>query len=489
MSTVRQFCAECQQERRQFAVYHESRSPGCAALWRLAFTPDDDAWVCVKTIFEPWLTRVCDTALKHAPRISGLSSEDLADVVQDVWHNLWRYVVRNRTAALLLVADDQIGRVIALIKTTAKNRVVELCRKPRGDEGPLPADEPLDSDTRESDKSPLGRVDPPDVEGVLDLLAFLHRHIRTEQEARVAEVIFLQGMKPQDMVDLYPSLFTSVKEVNQVQQNLIRRLRSDPARQNFGGSASLEFRLESNEALMQEKQNLFDPCPFDEDILVNYINGHVDAAVKATIERSPACLEAANTLKADLAAWRPYLREMFCPDNEELVAYQEHRLEGTSALLVHNHVQQCPFCRAEVEMLAAMDAVPLAAPSLVRRLYELIFQPATLSPVPVLGEGSYRTIERTPQIELLVRTTRTAGKQRNWLLMGRLRYDDEQPFTQVESIIIQDIEEQEAPARSATVDEMGTFTIKELDAGLYRIHLLLPGEEIILHEFRIGDSY
>jgi hypothetical protein len=48
MSTVRHFCAECQQERKQFAAHGESRSPGCAALWRLAFAPDDDAWGCVK---------------------------------------------------------------------------------------------------------------------------------------------------------------------------------------------------------------------------------------------------------------------------------------------------------------------------------------------------------------------------------------------------------------------------------------------------------
>jgi hypothetical protein len=317
----------------------------------------------------------------------------------------------------------------------------------------------------------------------------VQRHIRTEHEQRIAEVIFLQGMKAQDVLDLYSDTFANIEEVRQVQQNLIRRLRSDPGRQNLGSSASLEFRLENHEASMQEKQNPFASCPFTEDILLDYINGHVDTATKAAIEASPACQQAANALQADLVEWQPSLRDMFCPDNADLVAYQERRLTGTAYLVTHHHMQRCPFCRAEVAMLAAMDAVPLHEPSLVRRLYELIFQPATLSPVPVLGEGSYRTIERTPQIELLVRTTRTAGKQRNWLLMGRLRYDDEQPFTQVESIIIQDIEDQEAPVRSATVDEMGTFTIKELDAGLYRIHLLLPGEEIILHEFRIGDSY
>ena len=64
MATVQQLCEECQQERKRFAANGESRSPGCAALWRLAFAPDNDAWGCVKIIFEPWLTRLCAVALK-----------------------------------------------------------------------------------------------------------------------------------------------------------------------------------------------------------------------------------------------------------------------------------------------------------------------------------------------------------------------------------------------------------------------------------------
>ena len=492
LATVQQLCTACQQERRQFAANGESRSPGCASLWRLAFAPDDDAWICVKTIFEPWLTRVCAAALKQAPRVCGLSAQDLPDLVQDVWHNLWRYVARNRDAALSLVAGDEISRVIGLLKTTAKNRVIELCRRPRSYEEPLPPDEPLDSDEEKAPKLPLGQIEPPVAAGVLDLLALVQRHIRTEQERRIAEVIFLQGMKAQDVFDLYADHFATLAEVRQVQQNLVRRLRSDPARQNFGVSASLEFRFDVDEVLMPEKQTQFEPCPFNEDIMIDYINGHVDAATKAAIERSPACRQAANALQADLAAWQPALRAMFCPDNEELVAYQERHLTGTAYLVTHNHVQRCPFCRTEVAMLTAMDAVPLDEPTLARRLYEFIFQPATLGPVPVLGEGSYRTVERTPQIELLVRTTRTGGrtggKQQNWMLFGRLRYEGDQPVTQVEAIVMQDLEDEDASEFSTTVDEHGAFTIKGLDAGLYRVRILCENEEIILHKFTVGDD-
>lgn len=238
---------------------------------------------------------------------------------------------------------------------------------------------------------------------------------------------------------------------------------------------------------MQEKQNQPESCPFTEDILIDYLNGHVDAVVKAAIERSPACRQAANALRADLAEWQPSLRQLFCPDYEELVAYQERQLAGTTMLQLHNHVQRCPFCRAEVEMLAAMDAVPLHAPSLLRRLYELIFQPATLGPVPVLGEGSYRTIERTPQIELLIRTTKAYGKQRSWSLFGRLRYEDDQPFLPVDEILMRDLADEEVLVYTTTIDEHGAFAIKGLSAGKYELRIIAGDEEIILHDFLVGE--
>lgn len=131
MSTVRQFCAECQQERKQFADAGDKQSPGCAGLWRLAVGRDNGGWACLQSIFAPWLTRLCGAAIRQAPAISGLSSQDLPDFVQDIWHNLWRYMARNPNDALALVADDDLSRVIALIKTTVKNRGVELCRNRR----------------------------------------------------------------------------------------------------------------------------------------------------------------------------------------------------------------------------------------------------------------------------------------------------------------------------------------------------------------------
>ncbi|MFN8444639.1 MAG: carboxypeptidase-like regulatory domain-containing protein [Caldilineaceae bacterium] len=485
MSEIKQLCELCQKERSQFAQDGNPRSPGCAALWRQAFAADERAWECVQSIFAPWVSRLCIAAIDKSPKFAGLSKEDLPDVRQDVWLNLVGYSTRNSEAVLQLVERDDISRVIGLIKTTVKNRVLELCRKPRGNEEPLLEGDESTNEERAIRNQELPHIEPPDSESKLDLLAFIKKHIQTAKEAIVAEVILLQAMKPQDVFDLYPQHFKDVKEINQTLQTLVRRMRNDPARRNLGGSASLHFRLDQDEVRM----DFSEPCPYDESILLDYLNGHLDSETRQAIERSPACIAAATALRADVEEWRPSLRQLFCPNSERLVDYQERRLTGTDYLVVHKHVQNCPYCRAELAMLAAVDDVAeKAQPSLARRIYQLLFQPATLAPVPMRGEGSYRTIERSPQIELLVKSTKTSGKQDNWMLLGRLRYEDDQPVTPVEAIRLHDLEDEEAPEVSTTVDEMGRFTLKGLDAGRYRLHILMPQEEIILHEFRIGDE-
>jgi hypothetical protein len=489
MSLVQQLCTECQKERKLFSEHGNKHSPGCTGLWRLAFSKDQEAWNCIHAIFTPLIRNLCRAGIDQSPAMYGLSQRDLNDIVQDIWHNIWRYAARNSSAALDLVAHNDLSRLIGVMKETTKNRILELGRKSTGNERPLQGD---DSQDGEDNKSGLGKppkVDPPEPETILDILALLKRHIQTIKEYVIAEMIFLQGMKPQDVLDLHPEYFKDVGDVNQTRQTLIRRIRTDPARPKPGSSASLEFRLTLDEGSMQEKENRFEPCPFDEGILVDYINGHVSAEVRTAIERSPVCIQAVVALKTDLEEWRSSLRQMFCPTDERLLAYQEHRLTGADYLVVHKHVQHCPYCTAEVRMLAAIDAVSTEPqPSLVRRVYQLFFQPATMAPVALLGEGSYRTLGRTPQIELLIRTTRSTGKQDNWMVIGRVRYEGDQPIAQVATIILQDLDVEDAPELSTTVDENGTFTFKRLDAGKYRVRILTSEEELILHELKVGDD-
>lgn len=122
-----------------------------------------------KRILEPWVMRLCSVAIAKAPAISGLSRDDVADVVQDIWYNLLRFAVGNPTKALELLAQDDISRVMGLVKTTVKNRVIEIGRKYHGYTLSLPDDNSADGDKDGAGTSEFQTVEPSASEPILDI--------------------------------------------------------------------------------------------------------------------------------------------------------------------------------------------------------------------------------------------------------------------------------------------------------------------------------
>lgn len=230
-------------------------------------------------------------------------------------------------------------------------------------------------------------------------------------------------------------------------------------------------------------------CPYDDATLLDYLRGAVPTAVQQSIEQSPDCREAAQQLAAEVRLLTPLLREAVCPDIDLLLDYQEGRLTGTQRLIVHRHLQRCQQCQAEVAMFGAIDAVPnVDAPSFFRRVVEALFQPPTLSAVPTRGGGLYRTQTRTPQITILLRTSKVTGKPRTWTLYGQLRADGEAPMVDGERITLQSLDKPENAAIEAVIEANGVFTCKGLAAGRYSLHVITAEEEILIRELKVGDA-
>jgi hypothetical protein len=136
-----------------------------------------------------------------------------------------------------------------------------------------------------------------------------------------------------------------------------------------------------------------------------------------------------------------------------------------------------------------VDAVPNQdAPSFFRRVIEALFQAPTLSPVPTRGGGIYRTQARTPQVNILLRTSKVAGKPRAWTLYGQLRTDDEAQALHCERITLQALDKPESPLVDAVVEANGVFTCKGLAAGRYALRIITPDEEILIRELKVGDE-
>lgn len=524
MPTIAHLCEECQQERDRFSNEQVQESPACLELFHRSLAQVPQAYDCFYRIFAKQVTSY--TFRQVQASYCSLSLELVSDIVADAFMSFLRYSINRNQAADQptdalknqepIEETTNFARVIGYIQATIRNRVAEICRQKVNTAKfnkykTISAEELLASG--KDIPSPDNSDDPIDR---LTILRFVEKHIededsRKEQQHRiVAEWGLMQDIPPREIHKEHPQFFASPEEVNKAKQRLQRRLLSDPEfvrlyspRRNSGSGTSLQFKFDGDEIVMPNNQDSFAPCPLSEEVLLDYINEAASAEVITAVEQSPSCLRAVDHLRDQLSFLQPLLRQVFCPDSNTLIAYQEKKLtDSATDNDIALHVAHCSACQQELKLLAAIDAKSRLDPSAVmstsapkpgvaeilRRVYELIFQPATLSPVPLLGQGSYRTVERMPQIELLAHTSRTAGKQRNWLLSGRLRYAGDQPVTQVESVVLQDMEDEDTPERSTTVDETGAFTFRGLDAGIYRLRIISVEEEIILNRFVVGDE-
>jgi hypothetical protein len=216
--------------------------------------------------------------------------------------------------------------------------------------------------------------------------------------------------------------------------------------------------------------------------------------VCAAIERSTACRAAAARLRADL---RPLLAVIYrhaCPEPEQLVAFQEARLEGTQALVIQRHLDSCPPCQHELAALHTLDTLltaaqpdlPTRVAGLVRRVVEATFQPALAAQVL----GSDVLAYRSPSIYLSLSTEKAPGQARTWSLWGEARTLDGQllPADQIEAVLLHPVAATAAPDElAADLDADGSFVFEGLAAGSYRLRLLTTDEEIIVRAIPVGD--
>lgn len=66
-----------------------------------------------------------------------------------------------------------------------------------------------------------------------ELWQWLQTQIKDEKEARVIDGLFVLGLKPREVQDLYPKTFSDVKEIYRVKENLIARLRRSDEVKSF----------------------------------------------------------------------------------------------------------------------------------------------------------------------------------------------------------------------------------------------------------------
>ena len=224
------------------------------------------------------------------------------------------------------------------------------------------------------------------------------------------------------------------------------------------------------------------PCTLDEETLLNYAAGLLSAEQRLVVEANPDCVRKAQVLAAEIAAIEASLYRLHCPDVDSLHAYYHRELEATQHLVIHRHVETCRWCQEELELLRIMDETPLIEPSpfmRVRQVVEAILQPALA--LQLRGQA---LIYAAAEVLLTLNVRRTGQGIPRWTVIGELRMPDgsppDQPIEQVSATRGDD------EPITAELEEDGTFILRDLSPGTYRITVRTPEKEIVIRSLKIG---
>lgn len=217
-----------------------------------------------------------------------------------------------------------------------------------------------------------------------------------------------------------------------------------------------------------------EPCDLGEAMLFDYLAGVLAAPQRAAVEAHPGCLARAQRIATELAQLEALFFRTTCPEPDQLVAYQEHRLERTQTLVILRHLERCAFCRAEVAMVAAMDAVPLVATNPLAGLRRAV--EAVLRPALTLQLRGKALVYVTPHVHITLSLRQGSGALHRWTLTGELSTPDGAPYPgTLEQVNLQgDAQE----PHYAEIAPDGSFTLRHLPPGHY--HLTISTAETTL---------
>ncbi|NCC31062.1 MAG: hypothetical protein EOM24_03445 [Chloroflexia bacterium] len=85
--------------------------------------------------------------------------------------------------------------------------------------------------------------------------------------------------------------------------------------------------------------------------LLAVADGEADEATLAHVRTCPHCSQWVTRLRRMQTLLRQRLYRLDCPSTELLVDYCQGLLEPEKALVIRQHLEYCPHCRAEVTLL------------------------------------------------------------------------------------------------------------------------------------------
>jgi hypothetical protein len=218
----------------------------------------------------------------------------------------------------------------------------------------------------------------------------------------------------------------------------------------------------------------------DDIQIMSYVEGEADKRIVAHIRECPFCSERANRWTLLQNSLRKKLYRVNCPTPVELGDYHLEMLPASRALVVAQHLRECPLCKREVveledflEELAPEVSLLGAARVLIARLMggqtesgEPGENGFILSGVPLRGEAKGPITLQADGLVIVLDLQPTDGGIIN--ILGQVAADDQDQWTGALVELRQDHELQ----FSNTVDDLGSFRLEGLRPGSKELRII-----------------
>ena len=223
----------------------------------------------------------------------------------------------------------------------------------------------------------------------------------------------------------------------------------------------------------------------DDTQIMSYVEGEADDAVLAHMRECAYCSERANRWTLLQNGLRKQLYRVTCPTPMEIGDYHLRLLPAPQALVVAQHVRECPLCRREVAELEDFLAEPTPQPGFLGSIKTLIASLVSgpgmdqdlpdLTSVPAFGglrgEGEEPFIYQAGQIRIVIEVQDDVEQLGLKTLLGLVTGLETNEFT------IQ-VSQGDNVIATTSVDEIGNFIISHLSPGHYQLILTGPNMEI-----------
>lgn len=485
-------CSRCEEERRAFQIEANRSSPACVELFKRAFADHADAWGEIYRIFKPMLYRWILDTLQQKQRALHHHQEDAVEI-EDLLQDALLAVYRSSRHRFTIAQTDQLGPIMAYLQQAALTAVSQWLRREQAQKrrtnGRLSFPTQDEAIALSSKHDAIEQVN-----FQLGLAAILEPLLAgfTDQEKLLYHLKFTCDLTPKEIQAEHPELFGDYAKLEQGIKRIKLRLLKDKAlneycapRRKAQGSAFLKMVLSDEQR--SEGAGMEQPCPYNEELLLEYLAGSAQPAIMAAIAAAPACLDAARQLAGQLADLETQLYRLPCPASSDMAAYAQRLLPGTARLQIYRHLEQCPLCRDECALLDAIQTKMAGRTPTVshqfRRLIEALYTPAL--EMGVLGEWLHY---RTAEVFINISTRQNRTKARSWQVQAQVRSHEGQLLTPlVEQASLEALEQPVGVTHELhpPITE-SSLVFREVTAGHYCLSIVLPDNEIIIRRLAVG---